>query len=63
MPWWGKSDPKPQAEPPKEAENASKTTSFDPDKLPQNRKLPQGLQKIVDKADEDNSFFDDVVEG
>ena len=35
---------------------------FDPTKLPAREKLPDGLQKIVDKTDKDD-FYDDLVEG
>ncbi len=38
-------------------------SSFEPDKLPPREKLPKALQKIVDKSDEDGSFFDNVVDG
>lgn len=65
MPWWGKSsDPKPEA--PQDANDKSDTSqgkTFDPDRLPAREKLPVSLQKIVDMADKDNSFFDNVVEG
>lgn len=35
---------------------------FDPKKLPSREKLPDGLQKIIDKTDKDN-FYDDLYEG
>lgn len=38
-------------------------TDFDPDKLPERRQLPKGLQKIIEKSDKDESFFDDLKEG
>lgn len=61
MPWWGKSqEPKPDQ--PTNATTSS-PAKFDPDKLPHAEKLPKGLQKIVDKADDDGSFFDNIVEG
>jgi fission process protein 1 len=62
MPWWGKSqEPKDAAESKRESQDAK--SSFNPDRLPPKQKLPKALQKIVDKSDEDGSFFDDVVEG
>ncbi|KAI9903857.1 hypothetical protein N3K66_000386 [Trichothecium roseum] len=63
MPWWGKSEAKPDATVTKGADDASRKEPFDAKKLPESRKLPEGLQKIVDKADQDNSFFDEIVEG
>lgn len=57
MPWWGKSET-PKDEP------SSANSSTEADKLPPREKLPANLQKIVDKANADNSnFFDDVKEG
>lgn len=38
-------------------------TTFDPDKLPERRQLPKGLQKIVETSDKDESFFDELKEG
>ncbi|KAI9158238.1 Mitochondrial fission process protein [Paramyrothecium foliicola] len=70
MPWWGKSQDaksEPQAQDPKPSNDQKDTSplskAFDPDKLPDREKLPKALQKIVDKADQDGSFFDNVVEG
>ncbi|KAI0966283.1 mitochondrial 18 KDa protein-domain-containing protein [Xylaria arbuscula] len=68
--FWGKGpDKKPEAKAP-EAPSASTNidprkdaSDFDPDKLPPPRKLPKGLQKIVDKSDKDESFFYDLKEG
>ena len=58
MPWWGKS------ETPKDEQSFSANSSTEVDKLPPREKLPANLQKIVDKANADNSnFFDDVKEG
>jgi fission process protein 1 len=36
---------------------------FDPSKLPDRTKLPPKLQKIVEKTDKDENFFDELVEG
>jgi fission process protein 1 len=73
--WWGKSSDKP-AEPSKEAvpqvqkvvENVEKkiektAKEFDPNELPPREKLPAKLQKIMDKADKEDSFYDELVEG
>lgn len=62
MPWWGKSEEKP-AEEVKPASPAKSNSSSFNDKLPAREKLPKSLQKIVDKADADGSFFDNIVEG
>jgi fission process protein 1 len=34
-----------------------------PTGLPKAEKLPPGLQKIVDKADKDESLYDELYEG
>lgn len=67
MGWWGKSEsPKPEQAPSPAPESQNEKPKnekpFDP-KLPAVEKLPQGLQKIVDKADQDGSFFDGLTEG
>ncbi|KAK3294293.1 mitochondrial 18 KDa protein-domain-containing protein [Chaetomium fimeti] len=36
---------------------------FDPNKLPDGRKLPPKLQKIMDKDDHEENFFDELVDG
>lgn len=36
--------------------------TFDPT-LPDRQKLPPALQKIVDKQDKDDNFFDELVDG
>ncbi|PHH75821.1 hypothetical protein CDD80_2040 [Ophiocordyceps camponoti-rufipedis] len=58
MPWWGKS----KDEKAPETAASSQNASFDPDKLPSREKLPKGLQKIVNEAD-DSGVFDDLREG
>jgi fission process protein 1 len=62
MGWWGKSsDPKPEQQ--KEVQKeVQKESVFDPT-LPKAEKLPKGLQKIVDKANNDEGFFDSIKEG
>ncbi|KAK4663055.1 hypothetical protein QC763_600750 [Podospora pseudopauciseta] len=43
---------------------ANTTKDLDPStKLPEPKKLPAELQKIVDKADKDENFFDELYEG
>lgn len=36
---------------------------FDPNKLPDRAKLPPALQKIVDKQEKEENFFDELVDG
>lgn len=74
-PWSGSSDkpagtPTTQNEPPKPSppESATKdlkkaAAEFDPNKLPNREKLPPKLQKIVEKADKEENFFDELVDG
>ncbi|KAI1656781.1 mitochondrial 18 KDa protein-domain-containing protein [Daldinia decipiens] len=58
-------DKKPEAPPSAAANTSSRSDAneFDPNKLPTQRKLPKDLQMIVDKADKDENFFDELVEG
>lgn len=52
--------PKPQA-----GQNGSKKAAagLDPKEQPDREKLPPKLQKIMDKTDKDENFFDELVEG
>lgn len=71
--WWGKGSDKPEApkDKPSDAPPAQATkidprndaTQFDPNKLPDHRNLPKGLQSIVDKSDTDGNFYDEIVSG
>ncbi|KAI1209844.1 mitochondrial 18 KDa protein-domain-containing protein [Annulohypoxylon truncatum] len=68
--WWGKGSDKSEASkdkqseaPPAKVDPRKDATLFDPDKLPDRRELPKSLQKIVDKSDRDDNFFDELVEG
>ncbi|OTB06281.1 hypothetical protein M426DRAFT_319023 [Hypoxylon sp. CI-4A] len=71
--FWGKGPEKPEAskDKPSQAPPAAATktsphndaTQFDPNKLPDHRQLPKSLQKIVDKSDKEDNFFDELVEG
>lgn len=68
MPWWWKSsdskESKPESQRPNESAEASGKEPSISDKLPPKPKqLPPALQKIVDKADKDSTFFEDVSEG
>ncbi len=63
-PWGGGSDKPPVA--PKESPAETKAPAkepFDPKKLPDREKLPPKLQNIIDKADKDENFFDELVSG
>ncbi|KAI0147614.1 mitochondrial 18 KDa protein-domain-containing protein [Xylariaceae sp. FL1272] len=68
---WGRgSDKKPEDKAPEVAQASGASvdprkdaTQFDPDRLPEHRKLPKKLQKIVDKSDKDENFFDELVDG
>ena len=64
---WGSSSDKPQApakeSPPAAAPAAESKESFDPKKLPNREKLPPNLQKIIDRTDKEENFFDELVEG
>ncbi|KAI0120343.1 mitochondrial 18 KDa protein-domain-containing protein [Hypoxylon sp. NC0597] len=71
--WWGKgsdkseaSQNKPSQAPPAPATQVDPrhdATQFDPNKLPERRALPKSLQRIVDKSDGDDNFFDELVDG
>ncbi|KAI1333009.1 mitochondrial 18 KDa protein-domain-containing protein [Xylariaceae sp. FL0255] len=69
--FWGKSpDKKPEDKAPEPAQASGANidprkdaTQFDPDKLPERRKLPKNLQSIVDKSDKEDNFFDELVDG
>lgn len=71
-----KAEPQPQSKEPSAASSTTpveqrydsprKHTSsapFDPNKLPDREKLPPALQKIVDKQDKEENFFDELVDG
>ena len=75
--WWGKSSDKPKESateakqipkdevkplPPAEATKPAAQKPFDPT-LPEREKLPAGLQKIVDKEDQNESFYGELVSG
>ncbi|KAI1502419.1 mitochondrial 18 KDa protein-domain-containing protein [Biscogniauxia marginata] len=69
--WWAKPDKDKQGNKSSEAPAAQATkidprkdaTEFDPDRLPERRELPKGLQRIVDGSEKDDNFFDELVEG
>ncbi|GAB1319589.1 Mitochondrial fission process protein 1 [Madurella fahalii] len=71
---WGGSSAKPtgpsnpEKDVPKPSQNATNdpkkvAATFDPNKLPDREKLPPKLQKIMEKSDKDENFFDELVEG
>jgi fission process protein 1 len=48
---------------PKAKATSATTSGFDNTKLPERENLPPALQKIVDKADKDENFYDELWEG
>jgi len=38
-------------------------TSYDPNAVPARRRLPKDMQSIIDKSDNEDSFYDELVEG
>ncbi|KAK9771260.1 putative Mitochondrial fission process protein 1 [Seiridium cardinale] len=76
MSWWGKGSDKDKqqaaapstpatAQPiePVESPKDAAKQEFNPDRLPERKKLSRNLQKIVDKSDHDDSFYDELVDG
>ena len=67
--FWGKGPDKspPAKETPAVTKNAAKddknAAEFDPEKLPERQKLPKSLQKIVDKEDKEDNFYNELVSG
>ncbi|KAI5922565.1 mitochondrial 18 KDa protein-domain-containing protein [Camillea tinctor] len=71
--WWAKGPEKDKQgsknlEPPAvaaatKADPRKDATEFDPNKLPERRELPKGLQRIIDSSDKEDNFFDELVEG
>lgn len=45
------------------AKDAAGSSAFDPNKLPARQKLPPALQKIMDKQDKDDAYWDDFYDG
>lgn len=76
MSWWGKSSdkdkpqqaaPSPSAtgqpvEPVDTRKHVSKP-DFNPDQLPERKKLSTKFQKIIDKSDHDDSWYEELVDG
>lgn len=62
MGWWGKSNDSKESQPESQTK-ATEAKTFDENTLPPAKKLPTGLQKVVDKSDADTGFFDNVAEG
>ncbi|KAH8681119.1 mitochondrial 18 KDa protein-domain-containing protein [Xylariales sp. PMI_506] len=72
MPWWGKSPDKSGAsktedavpsEGPKPVDPRKDATNFDPHHLPDRKKLPKAMSKIMDQSDKDENYFDELVDG
>ncbi|KAL1888836.1 hypothetical protein Sste5346_009314 [Sporothrix stenoceras] len=59
--FWGKGPDKPPSETTTKVAGAS--TDYDTDKLPASKSLPRNLQKIVDKEDKDDNFYDELISG
>lgn len=72
--WWGKSPDKP-TEAPKEPTPVKDVVNkavgkveetakeFDETKLPERKQLPPQLKKIMEKADKEENFYDELVDG
>jgi fission process protein 1 len=68
--WWSNSsdkDPKAAAkdtpaETSKKAD-AKDASPFDPNRLPKREKLPPAMQRIVEKSEKEDNFFDELVDG
>lgn len=61
--FWGKGPDKPTAETSGKVAGASTSTEYDSDKLPASKSLPRNLQKIVDKEDKEDNFYDELISG
>jgi mitochondrial fission process protein 1 len=74
--FWGKGPEKPPAptasttqdeKKPQDVRSAApdgrSVAGFDPGKLPERERLPAKLQTIVDRADKEDNFYDDLVTG
>lgn len=65
--FWGKGPDKPPSDAgtdkTKTAGSSTKGDGFDADKLPASKNLPRKLQKIVDKEDKDDNFYDELISG
>ncbi|KAF6821183.1 hypothetical protein CPLU01_12541 [Colletotrichum plurivorum] len=61
--WWSSKDKKPEETKDAAAPKENDAKKFDPDRLPAREKLPAALQKIVEKQDKEDNFFDELVDG
>lgn len=68
--WWSNNsdkDPKAAAkETPAETSrktDAKDASPFDPNRLPKREKLPPAMQRIVEKSEKEDNFFDELVDG
>ncbi|KAK3898964.1 mitochondrial fission process protein 1 [Staphylotrichum tortipilum] len=66
--WWpwssgsSKTESSSPSTPQTDTKNPPPPADFDPAKLPKREKLPSKLQKIVEKQDKDENFFDELVD-
>ncbi|PHH66788.1 hypothetical protein CDD81_5920 [Ophiocordyceps australis] len=64
MGWGGSSEEsKKQAQSRDTNASSQASSTFDPNRLPEKHKLPKGLQNIIEEADQDSRFFDDLKDG
>lgn len=64
MSWWGKKGPdKPSVESHDAASKSSRPVAGHDANQPERSKLPPKLQKMVDKSDKEDNFFDELVDG
>lgn len=72
MSWWGKGSSEKDkkdastsvpAAPTTPVDPKKDATNYDPKALPARRNLPKAMQSIVDKADREDSFYDELVDG
>jgi fission process protein 1 len=43
--------------------DSDKSGGSPPTDLPKRKKLPKALQKIIDKADKEENFYDEIYDG
>lgn len=55
--------PDPRYDSSKTKKNTSAPPAFDPDKLPERQKLSPALQKIVDRQEKEENYFDELYDG
>lgn len=55
--------PDPRYDTSKTKRDGSAPVAFDPDKLPERQKLSPALQKILDKQEKEENYFDELYDG